>query len=721
MNRKSNDFSIVRLVYISFLLLLPSLLLSQNNGITLEGKVTDQTGKPIPYVNVYLKGYMKGSMSDENGKFKFIVDKHGVYTLVASHIGYETYEKTIQIRTEEAIFIEITLREKTIEEEMITITASAFTGGEGKGVTLTPLEVVLTPGAAADVFGAIKTFPGIQTISEGSGLFVRGGDVSETAVILDGAYINHPYRYESPNGGYFGMISPFLLKGIFFSSGGFSVEYGNALSGILDMKSLDLPYEKLINIGVGLAALSTMIKLPIKPDKVGISMSGNYSDTRHLFKLNGHTYRFSQYPKAYDINLNLMYQYSSKGRLKLFLFREKNDIGIEVKHLSEAFYEGDNVTNFVNLSWQDLIASKFLLSGNIAYTNFAKKQKLDAFLDLLTDERLHQIRLKGEYQISNNMVLQSGIELFRDDISYKGRFQFPDEETSGSETIKVDANYKAYRLAFYSQLQVNFSTKLSYVIGFRYERHSKSNQQLLDPRSSLSLKLKNNWDLVFSIGQYHQFPEPVFFDPVIGNPDLKAMKSWHYILGLVHHSESTILRIELYYKDYKNLLINDQKLNYVNQGYGFSKGLDFFLKRDWEFFKVRISYSYLEAKRKWMDAPKLSPTKFDIPHNFTVVAQLNLTRLNIGMLYQYAAGKPYTSEPNQYHDKRTPSYQRLDISLSYLFNLIGNGIDVFYLAISNVLGRENILDYIYSPDYKKPVPIKSVMLRSFYFGISISL
>lgn len=71
------------------------------------------------------------------------------------------------------------------------VTASAFTAANEKGMTLTAMDVVRTPVAAADLFWAIKIFPGVQQLEEGTGLFVRGGDVSETVVLLDGAVINH--------------------------------------------------------------------------------------------------------------------------------------------------------------------------------------------------------------------------------------------------------------------------------------------------------------------------------------------------------------------------------------------------------------------------------------------------------------------------------------------------------------------------------------------------
>ncbi len=76
---------------------------------------------------------------------------------------------------------------------------------------------------------ALGTLPGVARIDDGTGLFVRGGDVSETLVLLDGVVVSHPYRYETPTGGFRGAIDPFLTQGVSFTTGGFSAQYANTL------------------------------------------------------------------------------------------------------------------------------------------------------------------------------------------------------------------------------------------------------------------------------------------------------------------------------------------------------------------------------------------------------------------------------------------------------------------------------------------------------------
>jgi len=275
-------------IWIGFVTLLAGQALrSQENLVcTIQGTVTDSKSKPLAYANVFLVKTLEGGMSDNNGNFSFQSHAFGKHTLTCTYIGYDKFQQKIVLRPGETIRLNIELRQAAVKTRPITVQASAFKTADEEGVALTTMDVVRTPGAAADVFWAIKSFPGLQQVEEGAGLFVRGGDVSETAMYLDGALIQHPYKYESPTGGFFGTFNPFLLKGTFFSSGGFSSQYGNALSAALAMESHDLPARRQMGFGVGLAAESIFLTLPIIEDKLGISLSGNRSNTNMMFELN---------------------------------------------------------------------------------------------------------------------------------------------------------------------------------------------------------------------------------------------------------------------------------------------------------------------------------------------------------------------------------------------------------------------------------------------------
>ena len=85
---------------------------------------------------------------------------------------------------------------KEVVTEEIIITASSFTSGNNNAVTLTPLEIVRIPGADADIYRAITTFPGSNQVNEGSRITVRGGDPNEVLTILDLASLYNPFIFD---------------------------------------------------------------------------------------------------------------------------------------------------------------------------------------------------------------------------------------------------------------------------------------------------------------------------------------------------------------------------------------------------------------------------------------------------------------------------------------------------------------------------------------------
>jgi len=199
------------------------------------------------------------------------------------------------------------------------------------------------------------------------------------------------------------------------------------------------------------------------------------------------------------------------------------------------------------------------------------------------------------------------------------------------------------------------------------------------------------------------------------------MRARHYIVGVSRQSDHAMYRLEVYNKEYDKLALNDRVLNQLtNGGYGYSRGVDAFVKRNWRDNSFRLSYSYIKTRRKWGNVLDLAPTEYDITHNISAVAEVPIrSNLRIGGGYRYASGKPYTSSTNLYYDKRVPFYQKLDVNITYLYRLFGKMPDVVYLAVSNILGRDNVFDYVYSADYLRRTPVRSSMLRSVYFGISL--
>ena len=244
--------------------------------------------------------------------------------------------------------------------------------------------------------------------------------MSETVILLDQATVVHPYKYESPTGGVFGTIPPFMVKGTTFSTGGFSARYGNALSAVLAMESLDMPLQRSYTLGLGLAAGAVGLDLPLIDDKLGLRFTGNRSFTDLLFRVNGHRDKFVTTPQGHDGNLNLIYQYSPTGRLKFFSFDAGDEIGIQVAEPSfDGLYRNSTDRALHNLQWTDVWAD-WLIQTSASLNQYKTRRQLGN-LDLAPRDWTGKIRTDWERVLGAFGILRLGVEMEHIDNRFVGR------------------------------------------------------------------------------------------------------------------------------------------------------------------------------------------------------------------------------------------------------------------------------------------------------------
>jgi hypothetical protein len=135
--------------------------------------------------------------------------------------------------------------------DAVVLNAGTFEANDNSKVSvLKPLDVVTTASALGDFVGALQTLPGTSNIAEDGRLFVRGGNADETQIFIDGVRVFTPYTPTTNNIPTRGRYSPFLFDGITFSTGGYSSEFGQALSSVLLLNTIDEPDQEKTDIGL---------------------------------------------------------------------------------------------------------------------------------------------------------------------------------------------------------------------------------------------------------------------------------------------------------------------------------------------------------------------------------------------------------------------------------------------------------------------------------------
>jgi vitamin B12 transporter len=708
-----------------------------------EGHVRDAAGTPVPYANVRLVGSTDGAATDEAGRFRFQTQEHGLVSLRASAVGYDTAEQSIPLRAGDTTTVALTLSTESVELDEAVVRGT-YSTGPGETTTLDPTEAVTTPGAQGDLFRALQSFPGVTAPGDGAGLFVRGGDVTETKTLLDQAPLHHPFQFESPTGGSFGAVRPFLLDGTQFSMGGFSAQYGDALSGVLAMESKDRPQQSRQYVNLGLAAASVSVDQPLVKDELGLRISGNRSFTGILFRVNGQHDDFTTVPQGGDGNVSLTWDYDGTGQLKLFSFARRNQVGVRTADGTfSGLFENEETNQLHNLQWTTQVGG-WTLESSASWSTFTSEQSFGA-LDLAPADASGALRADAT-RTTNDWTLRTGGTVERRRFQFEGTFPTqPDVIGPDAPTRSVDESLLATRTGGYAEIESSLLSPLVARIGVRADHHSLAGRPVVDPRVALSWRFTPNTQLRAAWGLYHQFPELQTYSEHVGGNTLGAERAQHVVLGLRHERDDLLLRAEAYHKPYQDLVVRTGPSRFANAGSGFAQGIDLFAKYG-AFLETRFngwaSYSILQSRRTQprdigseVQLEK-GPAPYDLTHQATLVGKVRvIDQIRLGGTFSYVIGRPFTPVVGTERlqsgallpvdgpvgSERLPAYHRLDLQVSYFWPFNRQQNVVVYAALNNALDRTNVVDVTYSPDYSDRQYRRTDFRRSLYFGLTLTL
>lgn len=217
------------------LLLLPTFVMGQKNEGVLYGKITDDNGKAIEFVNVAVQNTIYGVVSDSRGSYSLTLPTDTLINVVFSFVGFEEIRTNIKLKPNERRKHDVKMRitstmlpEMTVQDQ--SIKTSTITRLDAK-------EAVLLPSAGAGgVEDMVKTLAGVSSTNELSSQYnVRGGNFDENLIYVNGIEIYKPFLVGSGQQEGLSFINSRLISNIDFSAGGFAAEYGDKLSSVLDI------------------------------------------------------------------------------------------------------------------------------------------------------------------------------------------------------------------------------------------------------------------------------------------------------------------------------------------------------------------------------------------------------------------------------------------------------------------------------------------------------
>ena len=722
-------------------LLLSTLILLFTTGIfaqsgTIRGFVYDkESGEPIIFCNISLKGTTMGAPTDVNGYFSIAKVPAGDYKIIITYLGFDSLQENIHLAAGKILTKKFELTESSIQLGEVKVSAERQemkTEVKAAVIKITPkdLEMIPTIGGEPDLAQYLQIVPGVVfTGDQGGQLYIRGGSPVQNKVLLDGMVVYSPFH----SIGLFSVFDTDIIRNTEVYTGGFSAEYGGRISSIMDIKTRDGNKK---NIEGKLSANTFGSKLlmegPLsKTGKSSFVFSGKTS------YLNKSSELFYKHPILSFDEKGLPYSYTDLyGK---FSFHGGN--GSKLNIFGFNFTDQVNYQYISDLQWDSKgIGSQFILvpgnspiliEGNFAFSNYGITMK-EAASPLRSSEIVgFNLGFDFTYFLSKGKI-KYGFDV----LGFETDFTTYNSVNSIIEQDENTSEFSAYVNYQYT------STRFIIEPGLRIQKYTLGLSP--EPRLGMKYNATERLRLKFATGIYSQNILSTVSDRDVVNlfygfisgPDNiplqtngdeyphKLQKATHFIAGIEYDLGTNIdLNIEAYRKNFtQQTNINRNKTSNSDNDFiietGYAQGVDVLLKYSNKQLYLWGVYSLGFVRRD--DGIMEYAPHFDRRHNMNLVASYKFGRNNswkMDMRWNLGSGFPFTQTQGFYESLnfqdgintdytsnngelgiqyaelnkgRLPYYHRLDLSISKTINIAKKSELDISASVTNVYNRENI-------------------------------
>ena len=626
-------------------------LAQQDLTQTIRGQVVDLDAKaPIIGATVIILNSepLKGSTTDLDGNFRIENVEAGRVELKVSFVGYE--EKVVPnvtVNTGKEVVLRIELLESVLGLDEVVITAD----DEPKNEALNEMSIVSTrtfsveetkrfAGSLNDPARMAANYAGVIGSPTGNNdIIVRGNPSGGILWRLEGIEIPNPnhFAYEGSTGGPINALNSAMLANSDFHTGAFAPEYGNALSGIFDMKLRQGNSEQReYDFSAGVIGVDMTLEGPFaKGKRASYLINARWSSLELLDNLG--IVDFGGVPKYKDLAFKFHFPTKKAGAFSLFGLGGLSNITLdstttreidqaEIQYYSDAKNHlgvtGLNHVYFINSnSYFESFAS--LASNGVEYI-FENNN------GALTEFGQHDIQSKGAFRagtafhskINPKNRLETGVIYSLQDFLFDQEYEVFD-----TVYLAIDENNQAGLLQGYFSWKYRPTDRLTFVTGLHNTIFTLNNSFAIEPRASMQWKTGTRSSINFGTG-LHSKPQtlPTYFVQVENpdgtfrspNRDLALTKAAHFVTGYsIMLSEFTHLKLEAYYQylfdipvendinsstSSLNSIFTFEVMDYVSEGTGQNYGLELtlerFLSND---FYYLLTGSLYEAKYQALD------------------------------------------------------------------------------------------------------------------------
>jgi hypothetical protein len=724
---------------------------------SIRGTVIDNILQtPVAGATVTLQKNGESVFTDINGDFRFkevpltsqrLLISHTSYKeIVAENIVVNAGKETVltilmeaRVHAEKEVILKSSLKKNKPLNEMSMVSARAFTVEETQKYAA----------AVNDPLRMATGFAGVMAADDGNNsIVIRGNSPAGLLWRMEGIDIPNPNHFSSAgtSGGGISILSSQLLSNSDFITGAFAAEYGNALSGVFDLKLRKGNNErKEYSFQAGVLGLNAAAEGPISAFYKGSYLVNyRYSTLSLLNKLgvldDGSVTNFQ------DLSFNIHLPTKKMGDFTIFGFGGLSNDKFDAKKDSATWKEsGDReISKFVSNTGMSGVTHSILLGSRtnlrsaigVSYNTISYDEKY------IEDDYTVSGEYKGKYDtrkwtISStlNHRFNSRHNIRIGAITHFIRFgynQLSKENPNASLEEMINTKGNTQLLQSFAQWQYKPSNDLTFNAGLHYIRLAYNGSSSIEPRASLKWELDKKSSLAFGYGLHSQVqPMGVYFAQVndVGgminpNKNLGLTRAHHFVLSYQYRVAKNLrLKTEVYYQQLFNVPVsifdtssfsvlnveNDYVTDpLVNKGkaknYGIEIALEKYLDNN---FYYTLSNSVYQSKYTAADGKERN-TRFNGNYIVSFLAgkeflsanKLRTFGVNIKTIYaggyrttpidserSLLEGYTIFEERNAY-SLQNPVYFRTDLRVSIKWNRI-KVTSTLSLDIQNITNRQN--------------------------------
>ncbi len=674
----------------------------------ITGKVYNIDSQEPLQAHIYLENLDKVFLCDSSGNFILHRIPTGLQNLHISHIGFKDETLQVYVSQNDTSFLSIGMIQMPYTVEPLDVKARRVPTIGTQTIEMEEIKTI--PGAERDLFKVIQILPGVSSASDLLGLFfVRGGDLYENQVLFDNMEILAPYHY-------LGIGSAFninLVRNFEFYSGTFPARYGNAISSLLNIHSKEFGNTISGAFSVDLTEADFLYSCPLNRNvSLVFSSRRNYLDLL-LEKLGIEESVVLPYYVDHQGKISIR---SPLGNFIVSGLRSEEGINITASFVEETIkLEMSGRGNSVSTGWSKTLSRNITSEINLFYTNMHRylygelptAYGYSETAEEQVDAQKYGGTLHAEYA-TDIMMIEAGGGIGRytymhtgpkvEDILYKiGALNY---------SLEVDtADYYTY---VYSSQRFSLLAPFIIEIGERADWFPLIENRVFSPR--IRLIYQGMPTIYLAYGHQQQLPPLEYKVEQITSAYAKCISyGIEYLLR-----PAFLAKLELYRKNYSNLVRKVGEEDFANDGDGSASGIEISLRK----YKIGntfgwISYSFSSTR-------KVSPydsvaviSDVHRPHIFNIFlgryfkigVEIGVKwQVATGLAYRQVIGREYDPQDEEWHPVRAPEkarlplYQRLDVHLEKEFSLLGFDGE-FYITVLNVMDRRNVQGYVYNVDY----------------------